>query len=67
MTQTFEYAGSQEMERDDIELVKMFLSQFKDEDDSSYTLSERPEVAERKEKAIEAIAPRIHRSLWNYL
>jgi hypothetical protein len=43
-------------ERDDIELVKMFLSQFKDNDGRSYTLKARPDVQERKAKAVEAIA-----------
>jgi hypothetical protein len=56
MAQPFDYSGSQDPGRNDIELVKMFLSQFKDEDGSSYALSERPDVAERKEKAVEAIA-----------
>lgn len=43
-------------ERDDIELVKMFLSQFKDSDGKSYTLKARPDVEDRKAKAVEAIA-----------
>lgn len=47
---------SQEFERDDIELVKMFLSQFKDEEGRSYALKKRPDVEERKAKAIEAVA-----------
>lgn len=55
MTQTFDYAAAT-FERDDIELVKMFLSQFKDEEGNSYKLESRPDVAERKAKAVEAIA-----------
>jgi hypothetical protein len=54
MTPTFDYAA-ETFERDDIELVKMFLSQFKDED-GNYKLEARPDVVERNEKAIEAIA-----------
>ena len=52
---TFTYK-SQGFERDDIELVKMFLSQFKDEDGRSYALKARPDLADRKTKAVEAIA-----------
>src|SRR5580704_3255444 len=48
--------SSQSFERDDIELVKMFLSQFKDDDGKSYTLKTRPDVEERTAKAVEAIA-----------
>jgi hypothetical protein len=55
MTPTFDYTA-ETFERDDIELVKIFLSQFKDEDGNSYKLGARPDVVERKEKAIEAIA-----------
>jgi hypothetical protein len=55
MTPTFDYAA-EAFERDDIELVKMFLNQFKDEDGNSSKVNERPDVVERKEKAIEAIA-----------
>jgi hypothetical protein len=51
-----EAAKSPGSERDDIELVKMFLSKYKDEDGNSYTLESRPDTTERKEKAIEAIA-----------
>jgi hypothetical protein len=43
-------------ERDDIELVKMFLSRFKDCNGKSYTLKARPDVEDRIAKAIEAIA-----------
>ena len=53
---TAEAAKSAGFERDDIELVKMFLSQYKDEDGNSYALESRPDTTERKEKAIEAIA-----------
>jgi hypothetical protein len=56
MTTTYSYAPPSLFERDDIELVKMFLSQFKDNEGNSYTLKVRPDVVERKEKAIEAIA-----------
>jgi hypothetical protein len=55
MMPTFTYTAGA-FERDDIELVKMFLSQFKDVEGRSYTLKARPDVEERKEKAIEAIA-----------
>lgn len=55
MTPTFDYK-SDTLERDDIELVKMFLSQFKDKDGNSYKLDQRPDVVERNEKAIDAIA-----------
>jgi hypothetical protein len=55
MMPTFTYTSGA-FERDDIELVKMFLSQFKDAEGRSYTLKARPDVEERKEKAIEAIA-----------
>ena len=55
-TTTHSYDSSVPFERDDIELVKMFLSQFKDEDGNSYKLEVRPDVVERKAKAIEAIA-----------
>jgi hypothetical protein len=52
-THTYTSAG---FERDDIELVKMFLSQFEDDDGRSYTLKARPDVEDRKAKAVEAIA-----------
>jgi len=55
MTKTYTYT-SQGFERDDIELVKMFLSQFKGDDGKSYTLKTRPDVEDRKAKAVEAIA-----------
>jgi len=43
-------------ERDDIDLVKLFLSQYKDADGNSYALETRPDVIERNKPAIEAIA-----------
>ncbi len=43
-------------ERDDIELVKLFLSRYRDPEGNSYKLQSRPEATQRKEKAIEAIA-----------
>jgi hypothetical protein len=43
-------------ERDDIELVKLFLTKYKDAAGNSYHLAERPDVTERKAKAIEAVA-----------
>lgn len=55
MMPTHTYTSSQEFERDDIELVKMFLSQFKDNDGRTYTLKARPDAEERKTKAVEAI------------
>jgi hypothetical protein len=55
-TPTITYNSSSPFERDDIELVKMFLAGFKDENGRTYNLKARPDVAERKEKAIEAIA-----------
>ncbi len=53
---TYRYISSQPFERDDIELVQMFLSQYKDEGGNSYVLKARPDVEERKAKAVEAIA-----------
>jgi hypothetical protein len=52
-TYTYTSAG---FERDDIELVRMFLSQFKDDDGRSYRLKTRPDVEERNAKAVVAIA-----------
>lgn len=43
-------------ERDDIELIKLFLSRYKDAEGHSYAIESRPETTERKEKAIEAVA-----------
>jgi len=43
-------------ERDDIELIRLFLGGYKDSDGRSYTIASRPETTERKEKAIEAVA-----------
>lgn len=56
MMPTYSYTSAQAFERDDIELVKMFLSQYKDDDSNSYVLQKRPDIDERKAKAIEAIA-----------
>jgi hypothetical protein len=50
------YKTAEKFERDDIELVKMFLSQFKDEAGRSYTIKSRPDVEDRNAKAVEAIA-----------
>jgi hypothetical protein len=55
-TPTITYNASGSFERDDIELVRMFLVGFKDENGRTYKLKARPEVTERKEKAIEVIA-----------
>jgi hypothetical protein len=55
-TPTITYKSSIPIERDDIELVKMFLAGFKDENGRAYKLKARPDVTERKEKAVEAIA-----------
>jgi hypothetical protein len=52
---TYKYT-SPGFERDDIELVKMFLSQFRDSDEKTYTLKTRPDVEDRGAKAVEAIA-----------
>jgi len=43
-------------ERDDIELVKLFLAQYKDSEGNSYRIAERPDVAEHKVKAIDVLA-----------
>lgn len=43
-------------ERDDIELVKLFLGEYNDADGSSYNLKVRPEIVERNAKAVEAVA-----------
>jgi hypothetical protein len=51
---TYTY-NSEGFERDDIELVKMFLSQFKD-DGKPYAIKTRPELEEHKAKAVEAVA-----------
>jgi hypothetical protein len=55
-TPTITYNPSGPIDRDDIELVKMFLAGYKDESGRTYKLKARPDVTERKEKAIEAIA-----------
>lgn len=44
------------MARDDIQLVELFLSQYKDSEGDTYHLAERPGVAERNAPAIEAVA-----------
>lgn len=46
--------------RDDIQLVRLFLSQFKDSAGNSYQLAERPDMVERNVPAIEAIAVNAH-------
>jgi hypothetical protein len=53
-------ATSEDFERDDIELVKLFLAQYKDAEGNSYDLTARPDRDQRKEKAIEAIAEDKH-------
>jgi hypothetical protein len=53
---TIIYNSSAPFDRDDIELVKMFLAGFKDENGRIYKLKERPDTIERQKKAIEAIA-----------
>jgi hypothetical protein len=47
---------SEGFERDDVELVKMFLSQFRDDESRSYRLKARPDVEERNAKAVGALA-----------
>jgi hypothetical protein len=54
-TPTIPYNPSIPFERDDIDLVKMFLAGFKDDSGRTFQLKARPDVTERKEKAIEAI------------
>jgi hypothetical protein len=53
-------AVPKDFERDDIELVKLFLSQYKDSDGNFFNVTARPDTVERKEKAIEAIAENKH-------
>lgn len=43
-------------ERDDIRLVKLFLTVYKDPAGNSYWLAERPDAVERTAKAVEAVA-----------
>jgi hypothetical protein len=43
-------------ERDDIELVKIFLTRYKDEEGNAYNVSQRPDTVVRQAEAIEAIA-----------
>jgi len=47
---------SSAFERDDIELVKLFLAHYKDVNGNWFTLETRPDVAERNKPAVEAIA-----------
>jgi len=54
-------AVPENFERDDIELVKLFLTQYKDAEGNSYDLTARPDKVERKEKAVEAIAEDKHK------
>jgi hypothetical protein len=49
-------AVPENFERDDIELVKLFLTYYKDAQGNSYDLTARPDKFERKEKAVEALA-----------
>lgn len=49
-------APAASFERDDIELIRLFLGKYKDSDGNSYNIESRPEATERKAKAIEAIA-----------
>jgi hypothetical protein len=46
--------------RDDIQLVKLFLSRYQDSAGNSYRLAERPDVVERNAPAIEAVACDAH-------
>ena len=50
----------QDFERDDIELVELFLTQYKDAGGNAYDLIARPDRVERKKKAVEAIAEDKH-------
>jgi hypothetical protein len=56
MTPEITSPASAAFERDDIELVKLFLGRYKDSEGNSYTLQSRPDTTERREKAIEAVA-----------
>jgi len=53
----------QNFERDDIELVKLFLTYYKDAEGNFYDLTARPDKTERKEKAVEAVAEDKHKHL----
>jgi hypothetical protein len=55
-TPTITYNSAAPFERDDIDLVKMVLAGYRDDGGRDYELKARPDVDERKEKAIEAIA-----------
>jgi len=46
--------------RDDIQLVRLFLSRYQDSAGNSYRLAERPDVVERNAPAIEAVACDAH-------
>jgi hypothetical protein len=48
------------VDRDDIMLVRLFLSQYKDAEGNSYHIAERPDAVERTAKAIEAVAVDMH-------
>src|SRR5260370_15978840 len=50
----------EDFDRDDIELVKLFLTYYKDAEGSFYIPTARPDKVERKEKAVEAIAEDKH-------
>src|SRR5260370_42234847 len=54
----------EDFDRDDIELVKLFLTYYKDAEGSFYILTARPDKVERKEKAVEAIAEDKHGHRW---
>jgi hypothetical protein len=43
-------------ERDDIELVKLFLGEYRDTNRNSYRLKQRPDTVGRKARAVEAVA-----------
>ncbi|MGO9840850.1 MAG: hypothetical protein ACLPZF_06580 [Candidatus Acidiferrales bacterium] len=49
-----------EVVRDDIQLVELFLSQYKDSEGNAYHLAETPDVEERSAPAIEAVAVDAH-------
>jgi hypothetical protein len=51
-----EAPGTSTFERDDIELVKLFLSRFKDRENNSYKIESRPDATEHNAKAIDCIA-----------
>jgi hypothetical protein len=55
MSDIAETAGAN-FDRDDIELVKLFLTEYKDEDGNPYHLKERPDKVEREAEAVDAVA-----------